>query len=146
MGGQSLLVLIGLKVLVMMTLLQNIVISGAQGLLMLTGSKFLIKMTRPQNVKIKGTMFCCLVIFIKIFYPINSRRSCAPEITMLCSEVIMTKLSNLSKPEGLGCLFDFTSFSARPVLALGSPFLQLGCFWLAVCYIAKSQIILTTYR
>ena len=42
-------VLIGLKVLVMMNSLQNIVISGAQGLLMLMGSKFLIKMTRPQN-------------------------------------------------------------------------------------------------
>ena len=33
-----------------MTLLQNIVISGAQGLLMLMGSKFLIKITRPQNI------------------------------------------------------------------------------------------------
>ena len=49
MGGQCLLVLIGLKVLVMMNSLQNIVISGAQGLLMLMGSKFLIKMTRSQN-------------------------------------------------------------------------------------------------
>ena len=38
--------LIGLKVLVMMNSLQNIVISGPQGLLMLMG---LIKMTRPQN-------------------------------------------------------------------------------------------------
>ena len=50
MGGQYLVVLIGLKVLVMMNSLQNIVISGAQGLLMLMGSKFLIKMTRPQNI------------------------------------------------------------------------------------------------
>ena len=49
MGGQCLLILIGLKVLVMMKSLQNIVISGAQGLLMLMGSKLLIKMTRPQN-------------------------------------------------------------------------------------------------
>ena len=71
---QGLLVLIGLKVLVMMTLLQNIVISGAQGLLMLMGSKFLIKMTRPQNIKSKRTMFCGLVIFIKNFDPINIRR------------------------------------------------------------------------
>ena len=51
MGGQCLLVLIGLKVLVMINSLQNIVISGAQGLLMLMGSKFLIKMTRPQNTE-----------------------------------------------------------------------------------------------
>ena len=49
MGGQCLLVLIGMKVLVMMSSLQNIVISGAQGLLMLMGSKFLMKMTGPQN-------------------------------------------------------------------------------------------------
>ena len=53
MGGQCLLVLIGLKVLVMMKSLQNIAISGAQGLLMLMGSKFLIKITRPNNIKIK---------------------------------------------------------------------------------------------
>ena len=68
---QGLLVLIGLKVLVMVTSLQNIVISGAQGLLMLMGSKFLIKMTRPQNIK---NNFCGLVIFIKNFDPINIRR------------------------------------------------------------------------
>ena len=43
MGGQCLLVLIGLKVLVMMNSLQNIVILGAQGLLMLMGSKFFDK-------------------------------------------------------------------------------------------------------
>ena len=40
MGGQCLLVLIGLKVLVMINSLENIVILGAQGLLMLMGSKF----------------------------------------------------------------------------------------------------------
>ena len=50
MGGQGLLLLIGLKLLIMMTSLQNIVILCAQGLLMLMGSKFLIKMTRPQNI------------------------------------------------------------------------------------------------
>ena len=55
MGGQCLLVLIGLKVLVMINSLQNIVISGTQGLLMLMGSK-LIKMTRPQNIKIKNSV------------------------------------------------------------------------------------------
>ena len=31
----------------------------------------------------------------------------------------MTKLSNLSKPGGLGHPFDFTSFSVRAVLVLG---------------------------
>ena len=43
MGGQGLLLLIGLKILIIMTSLQNIVILGAQGLLMLMESKFLIK-------------------------------------------------------------------------------------------------------
>ena len=63
----------GLKVLVMMNSLQNIVISGAQGLLMLMGSKFLIKMTRPQytvfylNVLRPGHLY-------KNFDPINIRR------------------------------------------------------------------------
>ena len=69
----GLLVLIGLKVLVMMTSLQNIVISGAQGLLMLMGSKFLIKMTRPQNIVLLLLMFCGLVTFTKNFDPINIR-------------------------------------------------------------------------
>ena len=52
MGGQAegLLVLIGLKLLIIMTSLQNIVILDAQGLLMLMGSKFLIKIIRPQNI------------------------------------------------------------------------------------------------
>ena len=45
-----------LKVLVMMTSVQNIVILGAQGLLILMGSKFLIKMTRPQNIKTKNSV------------------------------------------------------------------------------------------
>ena len=40
MGGQGLLLLIALKILIIMTSLQNIAISGALGLLMLMGSKF----------------------------------------------------------------------------------------------------------
>ena len=74
MGVQGLLLFDRVKVLIMMTSLQNIVISGAQGLLMLMESKFLIKMTRPQNIKIKRTLLCDLVIFIKNFDPINIRR------------------------------------------------------------------------
>ena len=48
MGSQGLLLLIGLN-LIIMTSIENIVISAAQGLLILMGSKFLIKMTRSQN-------------------------------------------------------------------------------------------------
>ena len=54
MGGQGLVLLIGLKIMIIMTSLQNIVILGAQGLLM--GSKFLIKMTRPQNIKMNNVL------------------------------------------------------------------------------------------
>ena len=51
--------------LVIMTSLQNIVISGAQGLLTSMGSKFLIKISyQAINIKIKRTMFYSLVIFI----------------------------------------------------------------------------------
>ena len=57
MDCQSLLVLIGLKVLVMINSLQNIVISGAQGLLILMGSNVLIKITSSQNIKIKEQCF-----------------------------------------------------------------------------------------
>ena len=72
MGGQGLLLLIGIKILIIMTSLQNIVILGAQGLLMLMGSKPLIKMTRPQK------MFYSEVMIIKIFSPIKSRRPWPP--------------------------------------------------------------------
>ena len=87
-----------LKVLVMMTSLHNIVISGAYNPLMLMGSKLLIKMTRPQNIKIKRTMVYDLVIFIKNFNPIIIRRPWAPEIMMFCSEVIMTKTHKPRRP------------------------------------------------
>ena len=40
MSGQGLLLLVGLKVLVMMTSQQNIVISGIQGVVMLMGLEF----------------------------------------------------------------------------------------------------------
>ena len=70
MGGQGLLVLIGLKIFVMMTSLQNIVISGAQGLLMLMGSKFLNK----DDQAAKHCFFLLMFIFIKNFDPINISR------------------------------------------------------------------------
>ena len=79
----GLLLLIGLRVLVMITILQNIyiVISSTQRLLMLIGSKILIKMTRLQN--------------------------------FFCREVIMTKLLIYQTQETLASHFDFTSFSTK---------------------------------
>ena len=72
MGGQGLLFLIGLKLLIIMTSLQNIVILGAQSLLMLMGSKFLIKMTRPQNIKMKEQCFAAWSSLSKILIPSTS--------------------------------------------------------------------------
>ena len=71
MGGQGLLLLIGLKILIIMTSLQNIVISGAQGLLMM-GSKFLIKMIRLQNIKRKEQCLAAWSSLSKILIPSTS--------------------------------------------------------------------------
>ena len=68
MGGQGLLLLIELKLLIIMTSLQNTVILGV----MLMGSKFLIKMTRPQNIKIKEQCFAAWSPLSKILIPSTS--------------------------------------------------------------------------
>ena len=65
-------ILIGLKVLIMMNSLQNIIILGAQDLLMLMGSKFLIKVTRLQNIKIKEKCFVACSSLSKIMIPSKS--------------------------------------------------------------------------
>ena len=72
MGGQGLLLLIGLKILIIMTSLQNIVILGAQDLLMLMELKFLIKMTRLQNIKMKERCFAAWSSLSKILIPSTS--------------------------------------------------------------------------
>ena len=95
MGGQCLLVLIGLNVLVMMKLLQNIVISGAQGLLMLMGSKFLIKMTRPQNIKIKNSVLHLFIL-----------------------GVFLIRFHFFFDPSGLGLDSSMTSYSKSPFKAI----------------------------
>ena len=106
MGSQGLLLLIGLKLLIIMTSLQNIVILGAQGILMLMRSKFLIKMTRLQNIFLPEiTIFCSEVMMIRSFNPIKSRR---PWLPILISH-----------------LFQQGTFSSWPLL-----FLHLGCFCL----------------
>ena len=72
MGGQGLLLLIHLKIMVIITSLQNTVIAGTQGLLMSMGSKVLIKMTRLLYIVLFISMFCGLVIVIKNFDNIKS--------------------------------------------------------------------------
>ena len=69
------------KVLVMMTSLENLVISGAQSLPDVDGIKILIKMNWPQITVFYLNVFCALVIFIKNVDPINIWR---PEITIFC--------------------------------------------------------------
>ena len=52
---------------------------GGQGLLLLMELKVLIMMIRPQNITRQATvMFCGLVIIIKTFNSINSRRPWPP--------------------------------------------------------------------
>ena len=52
---------------------------GGQGLLLLMELKVLIMMTRPQNItRQAAVMFCGLVIIIKTFNSINSRRPWPP--------------------------------------------------------------------
>ena len=60
MSGQSLLLLIGLNVLIIMTSLQNIAISSDQGLLMLMESKF-DKGDQVAKHKDERTILCSLV-------------------------------------------------------------------------------------
>ena len=111
MGSQGLLRLIELKILIIMTSLQNIVITGAQlqGLLMLMGSKFLIKMIRPQNIKMKEQCFVAWSSLSKILSH-QHQETLSTEITKFCSEVMMIKIF---KQEALAAHFDFISFSTR---------------------------------
>ena len=61
-----------IKILIIMTSLQSIVILSAHGLLMLMGSKILIKMTRPQNIKMKEQCFTAWSSLSKILIPSTS--------------------------------------------------------------------------
>ena len=82
LGSQGHLLLIGIIVLVIITSVENIIISGAQGLIMLMRSKPFIRITRLQNIVLFILMLCGLVIFIKNSDPINTRNPWAPEITI----------------------------------------------------------------
>ena len=121
MGSQGLL---GLKVLVMMTSLQNIV---AQGLLILMGSKYLIKMTRPQKLFFFILQFCSLVIFIKNLNPSTSGGLEHLKITMFCRG---HHDKNFQIYQNQVC-----------------PFLYLGCFWLDKYITLKiANIIIVCYH
>ena len=142
MGGLGLLPLIGLKILIIMTSLQNIVILGAQGLLMLMGSKFLIKMKQVTKHWLSGRHHkhwlsghkTLNVLWpdnlIKNFDPINIRRPWAPKITMFRSEVMMIKIFNPIKSRRPlpPILISYVSFLTRPI-ALGHSFFTPGLFW-----------------
>ena len=87
MYGQCFLLLIGLKVLVMMNSLQNIVISGAQGLLMLMGSKYFFdKDDQAAKCKIKSTVHNisregeCLRAYIYFKHTVSSTESTPPGV------------------------------------------------------------------
>ena len=88
MGIRDLLLLVGLKALILMISLQNMVILGAQGLLMLMASKVFAK---DDQVAKLSLMFYSLVIFVKTFVSINIRKPWEPKITLFYSDVIMVK-------------------------------------------------------
>ena len=119
MGSQCPLVLIGMKVFGHDELTAKHYYFGCSRPPDIDG----IEIFHKDNQAIKHcsfiVMFCSLVIFIKHCDPINIRRPWATEVTMFCSEFIMTKTFKPIKTRRLGHPFDFTSFSARPVLTLG---------------------------
>ena len=74
---------------------------GGQGLLLLMELKVLIMMTRLQNITRQSTvMFCVLVIIIKTFNSINSRRPWPP---ILISHLFQHGLFLNSWPQHQGC-------------------------------------------
>ena len=69
MGGQGLLLLIGLKILIIMISHQNIVILGAQDLLILMRSKMFEEVDQAAKHCSFILIFCILVIFIRKLIP-----------------------------------------------------------------------------
>ena len=121
MGSQGLL---GLKVLVMMTSLQNIV---AQGLLILMGSKYLIKMTRPQKLFFLSYCFVVWSSLSKNLTPSTSGGLEHLKITMFCRG---HHDQNFQIYQNQVC-----------------PFLYLGCFWLDKYITLKiANIIIVCYH
>ena len=130
MGGQCLLVFIGLKVLVMMNSLHNIVVSGAQGLLMLMGSKFLIKMTRPQNIMIKNSVLRPGYLYQKFWSHQHQEALSTWNNNVMQWVHHDQNFQAYQNQEALAAhlishLFQQGLFSSWPPL-----FLHLGCFWL----------------
>ena len=130
MGAQCLLILIGLKVLVMMTSLQNIVISGAQGLLMLMGLKFLIKMIRPQNIKIKNSVLQPGHPYQKLWSHQHQEALSTWNNNVLQWSHHDQKTFKPIKTRRHRPPIWFHIFLSKACLVLGRPFLHLGCFWL----------------
>ena len=111
MGNKGLLLLIGFKILIIMTSLQNIAYLDAQGLLMSMGSKFLIKITRPQNIEME-----CFVAWSTLLK------------SGICSDVMMIKIL-IFNPIKSRSPFWFYIFFNKAFLVLGCFFLHPGCFW-----------------
>ena len=130
MGGQCLLVLIGLKVLVTMSSLWNIVISGTQSLLMLMRSKFLIKMTRPQNIKIKNSILQPGHLYQKFWShqhqeALNTWNNHVLQWVHHDQNFQAYQNQEVLAAHLISHLFQQGLFSSWPPL-----FLHLGCFWL----------------
>ena len=82
-------------------------------------------------------MFYTLLIFIKKFYLINIKDL---EHMMLCSEVIMIKLLNLSKAEGLGSPLQLYIFS-KAFLILACTFFYTRVFFGLHTYVQQHKYV-----
>ena len=76
MGDQGLLLLIGLKILIIMTSLQNIVISGFSRSPDVDGIKIFDKDDQAQNIKIKEQCFTAWSSLSKILIQLYSAALC----------------------------------------------------------------------
>ena len=140
MGGPCLLVLIGLKVLVTMNSLQNIVISGTQDLLMLMGSKFLIKITRPQN-----TVFYLNVLrpsyFYQKFWSHQHQEALSTWNNNVLQWVHHDQIFKPIKTRSHWPPIWFPIFFSKACLVLGCPFFTPGVFLIRyICTCARNNI------
>ena len=118
-----------IKILIIMTSLQNIIILGAQGFLMLMGSKCLIKMTRLQNIKTKEHCFATWSSLSNILILSTSGDlEHLKYITMFCSEVMMVKIFNPIKSRRPWPPISILHLFSKAFLVLGHPIFTYGVF------------------
>ena len=122
MGSQWFLVLIGLKVLVMMNSLQKHCYFRCLRPPDIDGIKFFDKDDQAAKRCFYLNVFQPGHLYQKFWSHQHQEVLSTWNNNVLAVSSSWPKLSTLSKPRGIGCPFDFTSFSTRPVLVLGHSF------------------------